>query len=300
MIVDAHAHIYDILAGYGAKGEFRPLGQGRGIWSTGEVEQFFPAQYGDLGFSAESLLALMDEAGVDHAVLLQGGNYGFHNDYAAEAARRWPDRFTAAATLDPCAFYAEKILDHMIGDEGIRVLKFELSQFWGLTGYHPGLSLDGVEFAPVFRRAEEAGVTVTLDLGPMGTAGCDPEALVRVRERYPALTMVLAHCFFPKEDGKNGLRLEYMKRLVGDRFFFDIANLGAMGITPGEVLDFLRAARAAVGADHLMWGTDVPGVLKRSSYRQMMATVTESGIFREEEVALVMGETARRVYQIKV
>ena len=64
MIIDAHAHIYDVLAGYGAKGEFRPLGNGKGIWSTGEVEQFFPSQYGDLGFRAEALLMLMEEAGI--------------------------------------------------------------------------------------------------------------------------------------------------------------------------------------------------------------------------------------------
>jgi hypothetical protein len=36
MIIDAHAHIYDVLTGYGARGEFRPLCQGKGIWSTGE------------------------------------------------------------------------------------------------------------------------------------------------------------------------------------------------------------------------------------------------------------------------
>ena len=88
MIIDAHAHIYEILKGYGAKGEFRPLGGGKGVWATGYIEQFFPAEYGDTGFHAETLIRLMDESDIDHAVLLQGGNYGFHNDYMAEAARK--------------------------------------------------------------------------------------------------------------------------------------------------------------------------------------------------------------------
>jgi predicted TIM-barrel fold metal-dependent hydrolase len=95
MIIDAHAHIYEILKGYGSKGEFRPIGGGRGIWATGKVEQFFPEEYGDTGFHAETLLKLMEEGGIDHAVLLQGGNYGFHNDYMAEAASKYPEKLTA-------------------------------------------------------------------------------------------------------------------------------------------------------------------------------------------------------------
>ena len=159
MIIDAHAHVYDILAGYGAKGEFRPLGKGKGIWATGEVEQFFPAEYGDLGFRAEVLLQLMEEAGIDHAVLLQGGNYGFHNDYVIESARRWPDKFTPIVTVDPYALYVQEILDHLIGDCGARGLKFELSETWGMTGYHPDLKLDGPVFAKVLERAEKEELT---------------------------------------------------------------------------------------------------------------------------------------------
>ena len=84
MIIDAHAHIYDILTGYGAKGEFRPIGNGRGVWANGKIERFLPEKYGDREFLAETLIALMDENGVDHSVLLQGGNYGFHNHYYSE------------------------------------------------------------------------------------------------------------------------------------------------------------------------------------------------------------------------
>ena len=121
MIIDAHAHIYDILSGFGARGEFRPLGQGKGIWSTGEVNQFFPPQYGDKGFLAETLLQLMDEGSIDHAILLQGSNYGFHNHYAAETAEAYPDRFTAAITVDPYAVYAKEILTYFQNTYGVHI-----------------------------------------------------------------------------------------------------------------------------------------------------------------------------------
>ena len=302
MIVDAHAHIYDILAGYGAKGEFRPLGNGKGIWATGEVEQFFPAQYGDLGFRAEALLGLMEEAGIDHAVLLQGGNYGFHNDYCAEVARQYPGKFTAIATVDPYAFYVQDILDHLIGDYGIRGLKFELSQTWGMTGYHPDAKLDGPVFARVLERAERENMTVTIDMGPMGTASFDTDAMINAANRYPGIQFIFCHCCFPCDDGQNGRRLELMSQMKEAGILFDISNL--LAVWPEEPPfpkkhAFLKEVKAVVGAERMIWGTDVPGILRKFTYKQLMAMVTDSGAFTPEELALVMGENARKVYRIK-
>ena len=298
MIIDAHGHIYEFLAGYGSKGEFRPLGKGKGIWATGEVEQFFPEKYGDLGFHAEPLLGLMDEGGIDHVVLLQGGNYGFHNEYVAETARKWPDRFTAVGTLDPYAFFRDDILNHLLGDLGLKSLKFELSRTWGLTGYHPDLRLDGEVFRPILERADDEGLTIVIDMGPMGSPSFDPDALFPVRDRYPNATFVMTHCFFPKKDGNNPMRLDYMKRLVSDNFHFDIANLTSMGNTVADIRAFLTDAKAAIGAEHMIWGTDVPGVLRTYTYRDLVAIVADSGIFTQDELNLVMAENAKRVYRI--
>ena len=54
-----------------------------------------------------------------------------------------------------------------------------------------------------------------------------------------------------------------------------------------------------MGADHLLWGTDLPGILKYFSYSQLMELVTNSGAFSEDELKLVMGENTVRVYRIK-
>lgn len=297
MIVDAHAHIYDILTGYGARGEFRALGKGCGIWATGEVEQFFPAEYGDLGFSMETLLSLMEENGVNHAVLLQGGNYGFHNDYVAEAARKYPDKFTAVGTLDPYGVNALKILEHFIRDYKFRALKFEVSQSWGLTGYHPYLKMDDAAFAPILEIANELGMTIVIDMGPMGTASFDISALKNIVAGFPNITFVMTHCFFPREDGKNDLRLEYMRQLVSDHFVFDVSNISQMYWR--ESYTFLKKVRQILGAERMLWGTDIPGTLNQFTYRQMIEFVTESNIFKPEDLKFVMGENARRVYCIE-
>lgn len=295
MVIDAHAHVYDILTGYGARGEFRPLGKGRGIWANGDVEQFFPEQYGDLGFHGETLLKLMEEAGVDHAILLQGGNYGFHNDYVAEMAAAYPEKFTGVGTLDPYAQYAQEILEHLIRDYKFRALKFEISQTWGMTGYHPDLKMDGPVFAPILERANQLGLTVVIDMGPMGTASFDVEPLKKIAARYPDILFVMTHCFFPKEDGNNGLRLEYMKELASDHFVFDISNVSFSAYGT-----FLKEVKETVGVRRMLWGTDLPGILNRYTYSELINGVKESGIFTEDELALVMGENAKRVYKTAV
>jgi len=301
-IIDAHAHIYDRLTGYGAKGEFRPLGGGAGIWATGLREQFLPAQYGDREFLGETLLKLLEETRIDRAVLMQAGNYGFHNDYAHEMVEKYPDKFTFVGTLDPFAHDAREIFEHFLQDFGMKAVKFEVSCEWGMTGYHPELRLDHEAFLPLLSRANELGLTVVYDLGMMGTPGFDIPALFRVRDRFPNVQFVMTHCFFPCHDGKNDYRLEQIAKLAGEHFSFDISNLPPC-VAPEPYpypsqQAFLRCMRDAIGAERMIWGTDIPGILLRYSYRQLADYVIESGIFDEAELAMVMGGNARRVYHI--
>ena len=291
MIIDAHAHIYEILKGYGAKGEFRPLGGGKGIWATGLVERFFPEELGDTGFHAETLIKLMEENGVDHAVLLQGGNYGFHNDYMASCAAKYPEKLTAVGTLDPYALYAEKIFDNLIESYNFKALKFELSSEWGLSGYHPDLKINDEAFARLLRRADALGLTVAFDMGQKKMSSFDFDAFLELTETYRNTLFVMTHSFFPCNDGQNEERLEMAKKLTGDNFVLDFANIDVIGQA-----EYLKALKNIIGADRMLWGTDLPGVFLRMTYRQLIDRVAESGVFTESEMPLVMGENARRVY----
>lgn len=291
MIIDAHAHIYEILKGYGAKGEFRPLGGGRGIWATGKIEQFFPAEYGDTGFHAETLIRLMDESGVDRAVLLQGGNYGFHNDYMAEMAAKYPERLTAVGAIDPYAMYAEEIFDNLICNYNFKALKFEISSEWGLSGFHRELKINDASFERLLKKANEIGLTVAFDMGTIAMQSFDFDSFKELTEKYPNVLFVMTHCFFPRNDGNNDKRIEMAKRLTADNFVMDFANLDVIGQAK-----YLKELKEIIGAERMLWGTDLPGVLCRSTYRELIDRVEASGIFSASELPLVMGENAKRVY----
>ena len=79
MIVDAQVHLWK------AEAPDRP-------WLPGRVAQL-PEP-----FLIEKLVPMMDEAGVDRAVIVPPSWEGDRNDYALEAVRRDPERFDAVIT----------------------------------------------------------------------------------------------------------------------------------------------------------------------------------------------------------
>ena len=73
--IDAHAHVYERLTGFGPRGEARAIGGGMVEWSTGVKERFLKAEHGDYGFSYDMLASLMNEGGpeinmIAHAITI--------------------------------------------------------------------------------------------------------------------------------------------------------------------------------------------------------------------------------------
>ena len=293
-IIDAHAHIYERLTGFGPRGEARAIGNARVVWATGEVEQFLKPEHGDKSFLAETLIQLMDEGGIDKAVILQGSNYGFQNDYIAEAVRAYPSRFVGAGSFDPYAYYADEIYQNLTQSLRFQNLKFELSQHYGLAGYHPELKIDGAIFDRYFSMAEESGITVTLDTGVFGTSGYQIAGILQIIKRHPSLKLVIAHSLFPASDERDAQRLETIKQLAGENVYFDIANVQSFK-DPNRLVYF-RSVMDLVGADHMMWGTDCPGVFIRHSYHELVDNICASGNFSQQEMSRLMYETAYQVY----
>jgi Amidohydrolase len=74
------------------------------IWLANTPERPWPAD--GIGqahiprpFSYYELLARMDEAGVDRVVIVPPSWEGYHNEYAMEAAKKWPHRFAVMGRL---------------------------------------------------------------------------------------------------------------------------------------------------------------------------------------------------------
>lgn len=297
-VIDAHVHVFEDLKGLNGKGELRPIGGGRGRYANGEVVDMIPPGLGETAFTAETCHDFLISAGVEKAVLLQGSFYGFQNEYAVEAVEKYPDMFVAAGTFDPFAVYADQIYDRLTCEMHVRAMKFEVSTGCGFMSYHGMFdlveALDGIA-----GKCQKNGQTLVLDIGSPGMPSFQPEAVAVLARKYPELKIVVCHLLAPTRKDGDELRRS-LAVLALPNVYFDLAavpfNVQPEGYPYPTGLDYIRAARDIVGFGQIMWGTDLPSVLWKAEYHQLMNYIIESGIFTEEEQDAVFYKNAFEVY----
>ena len=300
--IDAHAHIFERIGSFGKRGELRPIGNGMCRWANGEEIAIIPKGYGDREFLAESLLKIMDEEDVERAILLQGSMYGFQNEYAIETAEKYPDRFKAAVTVDPFCKDAEEILEHFIKDLHAKIFKFEVSVGGGMMGYHDDFIIDGKPMDKIYARiAEEENVTLVLDIGSPCMASCQPEAVARIAQKYPNLHIVVCHLLAPGKSDRQSLEnaLPYLKH---DNVWVDLSalpwNVSPEAYPYPTAQEYISLAKSILGAEKMIWGTDLPTVLTKFEYKELYRFISESDIFTEEECQKVLYDNAVQAYYL--
>lgn len=299
MLIDSHAHVVEHLSGMGARGEVRAIGDGRVRFLDGEEMQIIPREIGGTGFSAEELLAQMEKAHVDKAVLLHGLLYGLQNDYIYECVRKYPDRFKGSGSFDPCMDQAEMVLHRLIHHYGYRILKFELSTGAGFTGLHPGLRIDGKEFEPVYQAAEQYGITIVFDIGSRGMKSFQVAELARAAKQYPTVKFVLCHLMAP-----NGRDFEVWKQDMAclaarENIWFDITavpwNIHEDYPYPSS-LSYVAAAKRMAGSQRLLWGSDAPALLTMGSYEMLYDYLLRGCVCTAGELDDLFYKTSETVY----
>lgn len=300
-IIDAHAHVIERIAGFGLRGELRPIGKGRARWANGDEIQFIPSELGDREFTGEMLLSIMDRFGVAKAVLLQGSFYGFQNEYAYEVATKYPQRFIAAGTFDPFCKEREQLLERLLNIMKLKVIKFETSSGGGLMGYHQTFKIDGEVFADIFDRIAKSGATLVLDIGSPGMDSFQINAVANVAKQYPAMKIVICHMLAPtltdQFELENGL-----KTLQLENVWFDLAAV-PWNVAPEEypyptARSFIKSAKNIVGTEKLIWGTDVPSVLTKESYSNLIEYIAGAGIFSTADLEAVFYKNACTAYPL--
>ncbi len=303
LVVDAHTHVIEHIAGMGQRGESRALGKGRVRWANGEEAQVIPDSLGDTSFTYDKLVRLMDENRISKAVMMQGPSYGFCNDYTFEAQQKYPDRLYGMGTFDPYAHQSLRIMEHLIRDYHFRGLKFEVSHSYGLMGYHPDFRIDGDVMAPIFEFAQEQGLVVSLDFGTFEEPSFQIDGTKRIASRYPGIRFVMEHLFYPGANHFEEVRKALLLLAHCENASFTIASVPHSIVTEHypfpSACRYLSIAKEIVGAGRLLWGSDLPAVLIRATYRQLIDYVAESGVFAEDELRSVYAENAVRLYDLE-
>ena len=302
-IIDTHAHLVQCIAGFGEEGELRAVGDGSGRarYASGSVIQMIPECFHADRVLADDLIRDMDANGIEKAVLLQGNYYGFQNLYTWDAVMRYPDRFAGAAMYDPYAMGMQRVRDHLFRELGFTAVKFELSVGSGIMGMHPELRLYDSVMVDAIDYAAGCGQVIILDIGKYGSPSWQVEAAEKLVRRHPETKFVFCHLLAPngREEDEAGW-LGAMNRLALPNVWMDISSLShnvRPDVAPyGKTRRYLAAARDILGADHLLFGTDYPSVLKEMSYEDCIAIIRDAECFNEKEKAQILHDNADCVF----
>lgn len=258
------------------------------IWLPDSSERPWPKDgrvkpHLDGGFSAAQLLALMDQAGVDRAVLVPPSWEGERIDYVIDATRRWPDRFVAMARIaadDPA------LPGHLRAwrDQGLAGARLTFTR----PAERAWLSNGTTDW--LWAEAEALGMPVMLH----GTAGMDN--IDAIATRHPRLKIIVDHMglYQIKSDDP-----EFAPALARTRGvarhpnvhvkLTSLPHYSVEAYPHADLRPHLRELIAAFGARRCFWGTDITKLLAHCGYRDCVEHVLGLDFLTAEDQEWILG-----------
>jgi predicted TIM-barrel fold metal-dependent hydrolase len=243
----------------------------------------------------EKVVADMDSAGVDAALLVVPTLYGFDNSYAIDSARRFADRLAVVARIDwkapdPVSRLGELMAEPTVA--GIRLSKRSDAEAWGREG----------EFEPMLAAAEELGVPVC------GITGTDCLfAWAGVAERHPELRLIVDHLGLeappttrPDPGPEPFKLLENLLDLASHpNIYVKLTATAALSNEPFPFPDIWAPVRRIVevfGSNRVMWGSDYNRTQTLHSYPEAVEYLSLIEAFDAATRQALYASTLSNVY----
>ncbi len=274
MIIDAHAHLWKTQTGRRDNNPVRTLENGLSDFG-GEIKQMMPPYMINGENSPEMLIANMNYAGVNGAVIVGEVMDGNQNDYFKQAKAKYPDRFKI------CAFYDDGEPYTLEGFDGIKICACKLKT--------PGIQ----RHIEVFEKANSENKFVCIELEDGDAQVGEMKEII---EQFPNLKIAIGHFGMVTRD-------KWQKQIELARYKNVFVESG--GITwlfNKEFYPYPSAIRAINEAaeicsfDKLMWGSDYPRTMVEITYKMSFDFVSKSKEISEENKAKFLFENAKSFY----
>jgi len=299
---------------------FRPTSHGRYEWTVDDedyVKQYFPPSIVDMSYSADNLIAEMDYANVTGTILHRNPYLGLGNDFIADCVQQYPERLYGLAhvpewTVEDDPEMAARSVERAVNEQGLSGMQFLISQIH-LYGKNPDWTSDG--YSLFWDRFVELGVPLFLSFSinePKRYPWLDNyyvelQRLIKWMQRYPDSQVVMTHGFQWNLFGKDGkytlpdeLWVPYENPNLKLQFLLAIAFGGTFDFPLPEATPIVKQLVSHIGADRLMWGTDMPIVMRHWTYQQNIDFVVKYCDFLSNgELALIMGGTTKKLLGIE-
>ena len=271
MIIDAHAHLWKKQNGRVNGRPVFDLGGGKSDFG-GEIRQMLPPYMTDGENTAERLLANMDYACVNGAVITQEYIDGNQDEYL---------RSVKCDRLKICALYEEKPLGDISAFDGIKICAGRLQDKNLLNHLDP------------FRAAAESEKFISIDLAD-GNEQTD--MLQKIIAMFPDLKIAIGHFgMVTRENWTEQIKLAKNRNVF-------IESGGITWLFNDEFYPYpsavkaIRQAAEIAGFEKLMWGSDYPRTMTAVTYKMSLDFVEKTNEISEADKRKFLGENAVRFY----
>jgi len=261
------------------------------VWKEETPDRPWPAdgrqrQHLAYALTYEKMLHMMDDAGVDRAIIVPPSWEGDRNDYALQAAQCFPDRFAVMGRLTITDPDAKRHVARWLEDQGMLGIRlnFTAAQVESLRqGYADWL----------WPMAADAGIPIMAH-----TATVMPE-MMNIVSSNPNLRLIIDHMGLSSEIAREDLREQALSRTLAFAAYPNVAvKLSNAPVYSHEaypfsdMAPFIRQIIDAFGPRRCFWGTDVSHSLKYATYRQNLTLFTEELPFLSDEARhLILGRS---------
>jgi L-fuconolactonase len=254
------------------------------IWTRDEGEGALPSPpHRPDGYPLEQLIAEMDEAGVDRALLTPPTLWSRSvNEYALDAVAKYPQRFAIVHQFDHRAPDARGKLASLNAKPYVAIrLLFRQNPEWLEDG-----TMDWV-----WADCERLGIPICARTS--GTA----DRLIPIAERHPGLTLIVDH--MDNQLGKSSADAfsdRLLSAAVCPNIYVKMTSAPSNSAEPYPYHDLdepLRQIVEAFGPQRLMWGSDVSNHVH--SYRNCVEHFKQLPFLSDEDREWVLGRTVATV-----
>lgn len=254
MIIDAHTHLWKRQIGRVDGQPVFALENGKSSFG-GEIRQMMPPYMINGENTAEMLIANMDYAGVNGAVITQEEIDGNQDEYLLFAKSKYPGRFRI------CGLYEENKPFHINSFDGIKICGGRLK------------TQDLTRHDKVFKAACAKKMFLSIDM-----AGGDLQtgSLLEMIKQYPDLKIAIGHFGMVTKPGwKEQIKLARNKNVF-------IESGGITWLFNSEFYPYPSAVKAInsaaeiCGFNKLMWGSDYPRTMVEITYKMSFDFILKS------------------------
>jgi predicted TIM-barrel fold metal-dependent hydrolase len=231
---------------------------------------------------ADEMVAMMDAAGVDRAVIVPPSPAGDSNDTALEAAAKYPQRFVVMGRFDPSAPGARDRLQGWLAQPGMAGIRMTFHK----PQWAPWLDDGSIDW--FWADCEKLGIPLMLLI-----PGRLP-AVAKVAQRHPGLQLVVDHLGIHSNRRDEGCESDIQALLQ----LAPHANVGVKASAvpcytndpfPFRPMDgYLERVYDAFGPKRLFWGSDVSRL--PCTYREAVEHFLQLDVIPAQDREWVMGK----------